>query len=108
VRKLTINHGRLAWQWCWLFGVDQMHFDERNIGDYRIFVGAVEAPKGQGYVAAMVIEQAREKGSKGHREVLRDDNIACGHRWACPSDALNYAIKKAQEAIRERTPALAF
>jgi hypothetical protein len=82
-------------------GANQMHFDERKIGDFRIFVGALEAPKGQGYTATMVVE--RIQCAKGvTREILREDNIACGHRWESPSDALKYALKKAQEAIRDR------
>ena len=28
-----------------------MHFDERNVGDYKIFAGALEAPRGDGYIA---------------------------------------------------------
>ena len=34
-----------------------MHFDERNVGDYRIFAGALEAPKGDGYIAAMIVQR---------------------------------------------------
>ena len=41
------------------------------------------------------------------REALRDESLACGHRWASPADALAYAIGKAAEAIRNRSPKLA-
>ena len=83
-----------------------MHFDERNVGDYRIFAGALEGPQGDGYIAAMIVQ--RVKGVPGApREVLRDESVACGHRWASADDALAYAIGKAQEAIRNRSPALA-
>ena len=83
-----------------------MHFDERNVGDYRIFAGALEGPNGDGYIAAMIVQQV--KGVAGRpREILRDESLACGHRWASPADALAYAIGKAQEAIRNRVPALA-
>jgi len=37
---------------------------------------------------------------------LRDESLACGHRWESASDALAYAIAKAQEAIRNRSPML--
>ena len=83
-----------------------MHFDERNVGDYRIFAGALEGPQGDGYIAAMIVQ--RVKGVPGApREVLRDESLACGHRWASADDALAYAIGKAQDAIRNRSPALA-
>ncbi len=33
-----------------------MRFDESQEGDYRIFVGAVEAPRGgDGYIAALIV-----------------------------------------------------
>ena len=34
-----------------------MHFDERNEGDYRIFAGALEAAQGDGYIAAVVVSR---------------------------------------------------
>ena len=84
----------------------QMHFDERTVGDYRIFAGALESPKGDGYIAAMVVQ--RVHGVPGApREALRDESLACGHRWASATDALAYAIGRAQEAIRSRSPMLA-
>jgi len=83
-----------------------MQFDERNVGDYRIFAGALEAPWGDGYIAAMVVQ--RVHGVPGApREALRDESLACGHRWASATDALSYAMTKAQEAIRNRSPKLA-
>jgi hypothetical protein len=85
---------------------EHMHFDERNVGDYRIYAGALEGPQGDGYIAAMIVQ--RVKGVPGApREILRDESLACGHRWASPNDALAYAIGKAQDAIRSRAPALA-
>ena len=83
-----------------------MHFDERNVGDYRIFAGALEGPLGDGYTAAMIVQ--RVKGVPGApREALRDESVACGHRWESAADALAYAIGKAQEAIRNRSSLLA-
>jgi hypothetical protein len=83
-----------------------MHFDERDVGDYRIYAGALEAPRGAGYTATMIVE--RVQGLVGSpREALRDDNLACGHRWETPADALAYALDLAQEAIRNRAHLLA-
>ncbi|MEP6873059.1 MAG: hypothetical protein ABI887_01720 [Burkholderiales bacterium] len=82
-----------------------MHFDERNVGDYRIFAGALEAPIGDGYIATMIVQ--RVQGVPGApREALRDESVACGHRWESPADALAYVMTKAQDAIRNRSPML--
>ena len=80
-----------------------MHFDERNIGDYRVYAGALEGPQGDGYIAALVVQKVR--GVPGApQEVMRDESLACGHRWPSADAALAYAIGKAQETIRSRTP----
>lgn len=78
-----------------------MIFDERSDGDYRIYAGALEAPRGQGYIAALVVN--RVNGAAAPREAFRDDSLACGHRWLSPEEALGYAMNKAREVIhRER------
>ena len=82
-----------------------MQFDVRNEGDYRIFAGALEGPRGDGYIAALVVQ--RLQGVPGApREALRDESLACGHRWASADAALAYAMNKAQDAIRNRSPML--
>ena len=82
-----------------------MHFDECQVGDYRIFAGALEAPRGEGYIATMIVQ--RVHGVAGApREALRDESVAGGHRWESADDALAYAIGKAQDAIRKRSPLL--
>ncbi len=84
-------------------GAIQMHFDERKIGEYRVYTGALEGPMGDGYIAALVV--LREPGSAGAtREILRDESLACGHRWASADAALAYAMTKAHEAIRKQAP----
>ena len=78
-----------------------MHFDERKIGEYRVYTGALEGPKGDGYIAALVVQ--REQGGAA-LEILRDDSLACGHRWPSPDAALAYAMGKAQDVIRKQAP----
>ena len=34
-----------------------MQFDERNIGDYRVYAGALEGPQGDGYIAALIVQR---------------------------------------------------
>jgi hypothetical protein len=77
-------------------------FDERRDGDYRIYAGALEAPRGQGYIAALVV--ARDDIASGTpRETFRDDSLACGYRWLSPGEALLYAMNKGRGIIqRER------
>ena len=36
-----------------------MQFQESHEGDYRIYVGALEAPRGDGYIAAVVVNRVR-------------------------------------------------
>jgi hypothetical protein len=82
-----------------------MRFQETHEGDYRIYAGALEAPRGDGYIAALVVNRVQGLGS-GPREAFRDDSLACGHRWTCPDEALRYAMSKARELIRSRSPTL--
>lgn len=82
-----------------------MRFDETHEGDYRIFAGAVEAPKGDGYIAALVVNRVRG-ASTGHREAFRDDSLACGYRWRSADEALHYAMNRARELIRSRSQML--
>jgi hypothetical protein len=89
-----------------------MRFNECLEGDYRVFVGAVEARTGDGFIAALVVNRILQPGAPGAqtptvREAFRDDSLACGHRWVSPDDAMSYALKQARELIRSRSPALA-
>jgi hypothetical protein len=81
-------------------GANQMHFDEQRIGDYRVYTGALEGPQGDGYIAALVVQDAQR------REIMRDENLACGHRWSSADAALAYAMGKAHELIRKQSPML--
>ena len=84
-----------------------MQFNEGHEGDYRIYVGALEAPQGQqGYIAALIVNRVR--GAQGsHTEAYRDDSLACGHRWRSPDEAMHYAMNRARELIRSRSQMLA-
>ena len=78
-----------------------MHFIEKDDGDYRIYTGALEAPQGEGYVAAVVVSKVR--GVPGRPlETYRDIAIAGGHRWLRPEEALTYALDKAREVVRSQ------
>lgn len=83
-----------------------MHFDERDVGDYRIYAGAMEAPRGGGYTAAVVVSRIRGT-DRTPREAYRDTAVAGGHRWGTPTEALNYAVARATELIRSQPQKLA-
>jgi hypothetical protein len=76
-------------------------FDERSEGDYRIYAGALEAPRGEGYIAAVVVNRVRGAGV-APREAFRDEAVAGGHRWASSGEALSYALKQARELIQRQ------
>jgi hypothetical protein len=78
-----------------------MLFDERSDGDYRIYAGALEAPRGQGYIAAVVVNRIKGRADTP-REAFRDDSLACGHRWLSPEEALVYALNQAREIIHRQ------
>lgn len=74
-----------------------MHFQELTEGAYRIFVGALESPVGDGYTAALVVAPRQ-----GGRALFTDDRLCCGHRWATADDALAYALRKGRALVREQ------
>ena len=82
-----------------------MHFEQRELGDYRIFAGALDAPRGNGFIATMIVQRLHPDTGV-LREALRDESLAGGHRWELAEDALAYAISKAQDAIRKGSPLL--
>jgi hypothetical protein len=86
-----------------------MKFQEAREGDYRIFVGALEAPKGDGYIAALVVKRQPEGvlDKAEVREAYRDDALACGYRWPSAESAVRYAMQRAREMVRSRSPMLA-
>ncbi len=102
-----------------------MQFDECFEGDYRIFVGALDAPRGEGFIAAVVVSRlaggdvadgnedvqpaegrAQAPRRRPGREVWRDDSLACGYRWPTPEAALHYAKNRAREMVRKASPML--
>jgi len=82
-----------------------MRFEETHEGEYCIYVGALEAPRGDGYIAAVVVNRVRGAVGK-NREAFRDDSLACGYRWRSPDEAISYALTRARELIRSRSQML--
>ncbi len=84
-----------------------MRFQETHEGDYRIFVGAVESPKGDGYIAALIVDRVRGESAGRRREAFRDESLACGYRWPSPDEAIHYALNRGREMVRSRSKMLA-
>jgi hypothetical protein len=81
-----------------------MHFHECQEGDYRIFIGALESPRGGGYTAALVMRRASADARE--HDAFRDDSLACGYRWPTPERAIHYALARARDLVRKRSPML--
>jgi len=82
-----------------------MRFEECVEGEYRIFVGALEAPRGDGYIAALIVNRLGET-RPGRGEAFRDESLACGYRWQTADEALTYAKAWAREMVRTRSHVL--
>jgi hypothetical protein len=80
-----------------------MRFHETHEGDYRIYAGALEARRGEGWTAALVVDRECGTTRGRRREAFRDDSLACGYRWPTPDEALRYAVSRARELIRSRS-----
>lgn len=82
-----------------------MRFQECREGDYTIYAGAVEAPRGDGYIAAMVVSRAQPQAGRPS-VAFRDDSVACGYRWRSAEEAIAYALNRAREMVRRRSAML--
>ena len=86
-----------------------MHLQEITEGEYRIFVGALESPVGDGYTAALAVQRVPDAtGAHTPGDDFRDDSLACGHRWATADDAMSYALRMARALIRGKGAPQAF
>lgn len=74
-----------------------MHFTERDVGDFRIYAGAMEEPRG-GYVAGVVVH--RRRGGRTPEIIYRDDRLFGGHRFDKSDEALVRALDSGHRAIR--------
>ncbi len=75
-----------------------MQFEECTEGPYRIYAGALEAPRGEGYIAALVVKRIDARSPRGF-EAFRDESLACGYQWETARDALFYAMRRARQVI---------
>jgi hypothetical protein len=76
-----------------------MRFQECREGEYKIFAGAVEAPRGDGYIAAMVVSRVEPRPGVA----VPDDSVGGGYRWRSAEEAIAYALNRAREMVRRRS-----
>jgi len=83
-----------------------MRFQQSELGDYRIYAGAVEAAADRGYIAALIVSRRQEGAGNRELEAYRDDSLGCGYLWPTPDQAISYAMTRAREMIRKHSPVL--
>ena len=81
-----------------------MQFEEFSDGPYRVYAGALEALRGGGYIAALVVKRIDDESPQG-REAFRDESLACGYQWKTARDALFYAMRRARHVIGRKSSA---
>jgi hypothetical protein len=77
-----------------------MQLREVDESGYRIYLGALESPRGDGFTAAVAVQCL--EAAPGSPALFRDDALACGHRWATADDALAFALRRGRAWVRAR------
>ena len=77
-----------------------MKLQERDIGDFRIYAGALDGPRG-GYTAAVEVPQLRGAGQTPRR-VFSADRLSGGHRFEEPGQALRHALAIGRQAVEQQ------
>jgi hypothetical protein len=75
-----------------------MQFHEVDEAGYRIYLGALESPRGDGFTGAVAVQ--RIAAAAGAPVLYRDDRLACGHRWPTADDALAFALRRGRAWVR--------
>ena len=78
-----------------------MQFEELDSGDYRIYAGAIERVRSQGYCAALVV--VRQVADGRRHEVFRDEDVGAGYPWPSAQEALRFAVQRGQDVVMCRT-----
>ena len=75
-----------------------MHFHEHHEGDLRIYAGAIESHRHDGYLAAVIVHRLQADGAAV--EVFRDDRLCGGYAWPTPEAAMSFAVQRARSVMR--------
>jgi hypothetical protein len=74
-----------------------MHFQEHHEGDLRIYAGAIESPRHDGFLAAVIVHRMRANAPV---EVFREDRLCGGYAWPTPEAAMAFAVQRARSVMR--------
>lgn len=77
-----------------------MHFEEREVGGFRLYAGAREVTP-QCFEAMVVVVRLEESGGNGG-EVFRGQRLFGTRLFATPREALDAAFRTALQALDQR------
>lgn len=77
-----------------------MDMQERQVGDFRIYAGALDAPDG-GYIAAVEVHRV-DAASDAAEVIFSSERISGGHRFEVAALALRHALDVGHQAVRLR------
>jgi hypothetical protein len=75
-----------------------MHFQEHHEGDLRIYAGAIESHRHDGYLAAVIVHRLQSDGAAV--EVFREDRLCGAYAWPTPEAAMAFAVQRARSVMR--------
>ena len=79
--------------------LEPMVFKDVVQGHHRIYVGCMELGSYPGFTAALIV--CRISTGAAAREVFRDVALCGGHRWATSAQALDLAIDRGRQLVRD-------
>jgi len=80
-----------------------MHFHEHREGDLRIYAGAIESHRHDGYFAAVVVQRMPAGDDGDPVEIYREDRLCGGYAWPTPEAAMSFAVQRARMVMRRET-----
>jgi len=78
-----------------------MDTQERQVGDFRIYAGALDAPDG-GYIAAVEVHRVGAAAGDAAEVIFSNERISGGHRFDVAALALRHALDVGHQAVRLR------
>lgn len=76
-----------------------MHLAEQQLGVFRVYAAALEAPGGVGFSAGVVVRRFPLPSQEG-AEAFRDERLDDGRAWTSPDAALAFALEIGLAALR--------
>lgn len=78
-----------------------MGVQQRQVGDFRIYAGAVDAAGG-GYTAAVEVHRVADLDDGAPEIVFSSERVSGGYRFEAAALALRHALDVGHQAIRLR------